>query len=154
MAFSGTTQYLKYKEAMQNEPYYSKTFKIFNENEDIYELAEKEYAKANSEYDSSYNDIFNFMYGDDYDSSKPPKEIPSQLIERLFMPSSKSGKYSPTAEADVLMLSQMSEQLYAQKSFKKLIEDQIENYDTFVAELKTNMSCLRQKSLLKIIIRY
>lgn len=129
MTFSGTTQYLKYKEAMQNEPYYSKTFKIFNENEDIYELAEKEYAKANSEYDSSYNDIFNFMYGDDYDSSKPPKEIPSQLIERLFMPSSKSGKYSPTAEADVLMLSQMSEQLYAQKNFKKLIEDQIENYD-------------------------
>ncbi|MDE6148892.1 MAG: hypothetical protein K2F81_02195 [Ruminococcus sp.] len=127
--FSGTIQLLKYKEAYQYEPYYSHAFQKLSTDNDFYQTLSNELAQANAESDNVYNEIFDFMYGEEYDPYTPPREIPSIMIEKLFVPSDDGGKYTPLAETDAKMLFQMSEQIDSQSNYKQLIADQIENYD-------------------------
>ena len=127
--FSGTIQILRYKEAYQYEPYYSQTFEKLSSDKNFYQTLSDESAQASTEYDNVYTEIFDFMYGSDYNPYKPPREIPSKMIEKLFIPSENSGKYTQLAETDAKMLARMSEQVNAQSQYQQLITDQIENYD-------------------------
>lgn len=127
--FSGTIQILKYKEAYQYEPYYSQTFEKLSSDKNFYQSLSEESAKASTESDNVYTEIFDFMYGADYNPYDPPREIPSKMIEKLFVPSENSGKYTQLAETDAKMLARMSEQVNAQSQYQQLITDQIENYD-------------------------
>ena len=127
--FSGTIQILKYKEAYQYEPYYSQTFEKLSSDKNFYQTLSEESAQASTESDTVYTEIFDFMYGADYNPYNPPREIPSKMIEKLFVPSENSGKYTQLAETDAKMLARMSEQVNAQSQYQQLITDQIENYD-------------------------
>jgi hypothetical protein len=127
--FSGTMQVLQYRDTYEYEPYYSQTFNELSENADFYNIVDEEYQTANSDYEDAYAEIFEFMYGENYNPNKPPVEIPSEMIEKLFVPSSDSGKYTPLAETDAQMLSQMSLQISSQKNYRQEIADQLENYD-------------------------
>ena len=132
LALSGIIQILKYKEAYSDEPYYSQTFEKLSENKDFsefYQTVNEKYGEVTQQSEDTYSQILDMMYGVDYDPTKPPVVIPSELVEKLFIPDKSKGEFSPTADEDKTMLAKMCGEISSQSTYRSKIDEQLENYD-------------------------
>ena len=129
VSFSFLMQFMHYREFVKNEPYYTDAFDTISKEKDISQTIDIQLKEASQKRSDALAEVMNYIYGEGYDHTKPPEELPSEMVEKLFFPSYENGIYAPLADTDVAILSQLKSQLYAQQNYVNLISDQLISYE-------------------------
>lgn len=106
---------------------YTAALNSFSESDDIYGSVSEELTKSQSGSDEVMQEINDYVSGNQF-PGKPPAVLPDELVEKLFAPSTRQGKYCDTQLDDSIMLSVMLTQIEAQHNSKIMIEERMEGY--------------------------
>lgn len=106
---------------------YTAALNSFSESDDTYESVSEELTKSQSGSDEVMQEISGYVSGNQI-PGKPPAVLPDELVEKLFAPSTRQGKYCDTQLDDSIMLSVMLTQVEAQHNSKTMIEERMKGY--------------------------
>ena len=134
--------------AKTNEPYYGEALASVSSSDNILQAVELKMQASQTHSDEAMSAVQEYLYGEGYDPSQPPRVIPNELVEALYEGGTEQGEFAPDKLTDEEIWSDMFARLSPQFTYRDKINEQLESYERNARRGMTDKYVLKTAELL------